>query len=77
MNDSNFKYFVVIGDKKQISNACDMVDDFMSEKMGSNVIFYKLYGVYFPHWYDTGHITDEALEELKKNYNVVEYDQVY
>lgn len=74
---NNIKEFTVWGeDLEELNRAVEKVDCYMNRKIGDNVIIYRIIGEEKPQPWDSGYITDEALEELQQGFIIVKEETV-
>lgn len=65
-------YTVWSFEREELEEAADKVDSLMDQGAGLNEIRYQIMGDPEPLPFDTGYITDSALEELQRGFIVVE-----
>ena len=68
-DSSMHKEFTIWGEAlEELERAVDRVDAYMDQRAGDNVIRYQIMGEPQHMPWDSGYITDEALEELQQGF---------
>lgn len=67
-----YRRFTVWGKSAdELERASESVDEYMSQRIGRNIISYQIKGESQPQHYYYGFITDEALQELELGFIIV------